>query len=37
MEKNWEEMSAKEKREARFTTWLSAEGVKFEGPEAENT
>jgi len=37
MEKKWEEMSAKEKREARFKTWLSAEGVKFENPEAENT
>jgi Uroporphyrinogen decarboxylase (URO-D) len=37
MEKKWEEMSAKEKREARFKTWLSAEGVKFESPEAENT
>jgi len=37
MEKKWEEMSAKEKRESRFKTWLSAEGVKFESPEAENT
>ena len=37
MEKKWEEMSAKEKREARFKTWLSAEGVKFQSPEAENT
>ena len=37
MEKKWEEMSAKEKREARFKTWLSAEGVKFQNPEAENT
>jgi hypothetical protein len=37
MEKKWEEMSAKEKREARFKTWLSAEGVKFESPDAENT
>jgi hypothetical protein len=35
MEKKWEEMSAKEKREARFKTWLSAEGVKFQSPEAE--
>jgi hypothetical protein len=37
MEKKWEEMSAKEKREARFQTWLSAEGVKFQNPEAEAT
>jgi hypothetical protein len=37
MEKKWEEMSAKEKREARFKTWLSAEGVKFQSPEAEGT
>jgi hypothetical protein len=37
MEKNWEEMSAKEKRESRFQTWLSAEGVKFQSPEAEAT
>lgn len=37
MEKKWEEMSAKEKREARFKTWLSAEGVKFQSPEAEAT
>ena len=37
MEKKWEEMSAKEKREARFKTWLSAEGVKFQSPEAEKT
>ncbi len=35
MEKKWEEMSAKEKREARYKTWLSAEGVKFQSPEAE--
>jgi hypothetical protein len=37
MEKKWEEMSAKEKRESRFQTWLSAEGVKFQSPEAEAT
>jgi hypothetical protein len=37
MEKKFEEMSAKEKREARFKTWLSAEGVKFQSPEAEAT
>jgi len=35
MEKKWEEMSAEEKREARFKTWLSAEGVQFQSPEAE--
>lgn len=37
MEKNSEKMSAKEKQEARFRTWLSAEGIKFKSPEAENT
>jgi hypothetical protein len=35
MEKKWEEMSAEERREARFETWLSAEGVEFQSPEAE--
>jgi len=35
MEKKWEEMSAREKRESRFKTWLSAQGVKFQSPEAE--
>ena len=35
MEKKWEEMSAKEKRESRFQTWLSAQGVQFKSPEAE--
>ncbi len=34
MEKRWEEMSAKEKRESRFETWLSAQGVQFQSPEA---
>jgi hypothetical protein len=37
MEKKWEEMSAEERREARFETWLSAEGVEFQSPEAEAT
>jgi hypothetical protein len=27
MEKKWEEISAKEKREARFQEWLSTEGI----------
>src|SRR5512136_172136 len=35
MEKKWQEMSAKEKRESRFQTWLSAQGVQFQNPEAE--
>ena len=35
MEKKWQEMSAEEKREARFQTWLSAQGVQFQSPEAE--
>jgi uroporphyrinogen-III decarboxylase len=35
MEKKWQEMSAEEKREARFATLLSAEGVHFQSPEAE--
>lgn len=35
MEKKWKEMSAKEKREARFNTWLSAPGVQFQNREAE--
>jgi len=37
MEKQWKEMSAAEKREARFKKWLAAEGVQFESPEAEVT
>ena len=32
-----EKMSAQEKREARFQTWLSAQGVKFQSPTAEAT
>ena len=35
MEKKWEEMSAKEKREVRFKSWFSPEGVEFQSPEAE--
>jgi hypothetical protein len=35
MEKKWEKMSAKERRDARYKTWLSAQGVKFQSPEAE--
>lgn len=37
MEKTWEQMSAQEKREARFQEWLSAEGVQFQSPEAETS
>jgi len=42
MEKKWEEMSAEEKREARFATWLSPkdpEGndLQFQSPEAKAT
>jgi len=42
MEKKWEEMSAEEKRVARFETWLSPkdhEGndLQFQSPEAEAT
>jgi hypothetical protein len=35
MKKKWEEMSAAEKREARFETWMSAAGVQFQNPQAE--
>jgi hypothetical protein len=35
MEKKWQEMSAKEKREDRFETLLSAKGVCFQSQEAE--
>ena len=37
MDKKWEDMSAKEKREARFDRWLAAEGVRFHSAEAEAT
>jgi uroporphyrinogen-III decarboxylase len=35
MEKKWQDMSAQEKRESRFETWMSAQGVRFQNPEAE--
>ena len=35
MESNWKDLSAEEKREKRFARWLSAEGRKFNNPEAE--
>ena len=42
MEKKWEEMTAKEKRDARFEAWLSPKDpqgndLQFESPEAEAT
>ncbi len=33
--KNWQEMTWQEKRERRFSKWLSAEGVKFGSPAAK--
>ena len=35
MEKKWEEMTAAEKREARFAAWISPEGIPWKSPEAE--
>ena len=35
MEKEWKEMSAEERQEARFNRWLSPENIKFESPETE--
>ncbi|MDP6179939.1 MAG: hypothetical protein QGG48_08625, partial [Desulfatiglandales bacterium] len=40
MEKKWEEMSAEERRDSRFGTWLSpkdahGEDIQFQSPEAE--
>ena len=40
MEKKWEEMTAEEKREARFDTWASPKDIEgndipFKSPEAE--
>jgi hypothetical protein len=35
MEKQWKDMSAAEKREARFQKWLAAEGIQFENAETE--
>jgi len=42
MEKKWEEMTAEEKREARFAAWSSPKGpegnaLQFQNPEAEAT
>ncbi|MBA7711644.1 hypothetical protein ES703_120610 [subsurface metagenome] len=34
MEKNWMELTPKERREERFKRWLSPPDVKFSGPEA---
>ena len=34
MESNWNDLSAEQKREKRFEKWLSAEGRKFNSPEA---
>jgi hypothetical protein len=35
MDKKWRELSAEQKRQARFGKWLSAEGIRFENPQAE--
>jgi len=35
MEKQWEELSADEKQEAMFNSWLSQQGIEFASPEAE--
>ena len=35
MGKEWSELSPEEKREERFSRWLSPKGVNFIGPEAE--
>ncbi|MHB8092288.1 MAG: uroporphyrinogen decarboxylase family protein [Syntrophales bacterium] len=35
MEKQWKDLSADEKQEAMFDSWLSPKGVKFVNPEAE--
>lgn len=37
VEKAWAEMTPQEKREARFATWLAAEGVEFRDAEAGAT
>ncbi len=37
MEKKWGDMTLEEKREVRFATWLSAEGVTFESEEAKKS
>jgi hypothetical protein len=36
MDTNWKDLSPEEKREARFTQWMAAEGIEFANPEAEN-
>jgi len=35
MEKKWDEMSVSERRESRYKSWYSPEGVEFKTPEAE--
>jgi hypothetical protein len=35
MEKKWEEMTAEEKRVARFEAWIAPQGVQFQSPDAE--
>jgi hypothetical protein len=35
MEKVWQEMSIKERQEARFNTWLSGQNIQFVNPEAK--
>ena len=37
MEKKWEELSAEEKQQEMFKTWLSPQGLEFTSPEAENS
>ena len=37
MEMKWDEMSVTERRESRFESWYSPEGVEFKSPEAEAT
>ncbi len=37
MEKQWEELSADEKQEAMFNSWLSPQGIEFTSPEAEKS
>jgi hypothetical protein len=36
MGKEWKEMSAKEKRDARIAEWISPAGVQFKSPKAES-
>ena len=35
MKKEWQQMTPDERREERFSRWLSPEGVKFASKEAE--